>query len=59
MEWLTVSETARILKLTEGTIRLKLSDGTIKGQKVGAQWRIEKKEVERYARGIIIIERDE
>lgn len=47
-EAFTVSETATIMNVTRRTILAMLSDGRLKGFKVGAHWRIHRKEIDRY-----------
>lgn len=41
----TVSDIARITKLTERTIRNYLASGTLKGHRVGGQWRFTKEDI--------------
>jgi excisionase family DNA binding protein len=48
MDFLSVPQAAAELKLSEGRIRQLLYSGTLKGERIGWQWVIERAEVERY-----------
>ncbi len=40
LEWLTLVETAKYLRVSEPTVRRLLRDGKLPAHRVGAQWRI-------------------
>ena len=42
----SISEIAKITKLTDRTIRNYLASGTLKGRKIGGQWRFTRKDIE-------------
>ena len=44
-KYYSISDVARITKLTDRTIRNYLSQGTLKGQKIGGQWRFTKDDI--------------
>lgn len=50
-EVLTISEVAKLLRVSEDTIRKMIDDGEMQAFKVRGQWRIRKEEVERIMRG--------
>lgn len=45
---LTLRQVAEWLQVSDRTVHRLISDGTLKGVKVGRQWRFEEKEVEAY-----------
>lgn len=45
-EWYTVEEVSNLLGVSKQTIREKLSIREIKGNKVGREWRIPKREID-------------
>ena len=47
-EYFTVKEISIILKITEETVREKLRNKNIKGIKIGRQWRILKKDFNKF-----------
>ena len=44
-DYYSISDVAKITKLTDRTIRNYLSNGTLKGQKIGGQWRFTKENI--------------
>lgn len=44
-KYYSISDVAKITKLTDRTIRNYLSQGTLKGQKIGGQWRFTKDDI--------------
>ena len=48
-EFLTVKELQELLRVSKGTAYRLVQDGEIKAKVVGRQWRIPRKEFERYA----------
>jgi len=45
----TLKELAEFFKISEGTVRRALKSGDLKGFKLGRDWRVEKKEVLKWA----------
>ncbi len=43
----TIKEACAVLKVHENTVLRWLSDGSVKGFKVGSRWRIDKSEIDR------------
>jgi excisionase family DNA binding protein len=48
--YLTVEETARILRLHPETVKILLRDGKIPGRKVGRKWRVSQIDLDTYMR---------
>jgi len=48
MEVYTIEEVAKMLKVSEQTIRALVRDGTLPAKKVGRAWRIKKTDFEAY-----------
>lgn len=46
----TVAEVAKILRVSEATVRTLLESGELKGFKVGNQWRINEEDLNAYRR---------
>ena len=42
----SINEIAKLTKLTDRTIRNYLASGTLKGRKIGGQWRFTRKDIE-------------
>ena len=47
---LTLAEAAERLGVTAATLRQQIANGRLKGRKVGRDWTVSEREVERYAR---------
>jgi excisionase family DNA binding protein len=47
---LTLTEAAARLGVTAATLRQQIANGRLKGRKVGRDWTVSEREVERYAR---------
>jgi excisionase family DNA binding protein len=47
---LTLSEAAARLGVTAATLRQQIANGRLKGRKIGRDWTVSEREVERYAR---------
>ena len=49
-ELLTINDVAKILKVSQGTIRRMPNRGELKGVRVGRLWRIPQMEIDRFSR---------
>ncbi|KKM88427.1 hypothetical protein LCGC14_1258770 [marine sediment metagenome] len=49
LDFLTVSEAAELIGVTEGRVRQLLKSGDLLGEKFGTQWVITRAEVDRFA----------
>lgn len=47
---MTLTEAAAILGVTAATLRQQIANGKLKARKVGRDWSVSKREVERYAK---------
>jgi excisionase family DNA binding protein len=50
--WLTVTSVSDVLAIGQTYCRLLLTTGKIKGRKLGRQWFVSQREIERYAKNM-------
>lgn len=49
--WLTISDVAQLLQISERTVRRWIDGGDLAAHKLGRQWRISDKDLKEYLRG--------
>lgn len=47
---LTLTEAAKLLHLNPGTLRVQIHNGKLRAKKIGRDWFVTRREVERYAK---------